>query len=95
MNIDTKHDLLKNFVTEQKLGQKNVQANIDQSMVASPEQKSMGDLQNGSTENQDQKKKKQKLGQTKKSLASSSEDNLDSLSAKIERDPLKLLKVLW
>jgi hypothetical protein len=91
--IDIKHDLFKNFLSQQKLGQKNVHANIDQSMVASPEQKSLGDLQNESQESKEQKKKNN-LIENKKLTKIILEEISSKKNHLIERDPMKLLKVL-
>lgn len=92
MNIDIKHDLLKNFQSDLKLGQKNVQTTIDQSMVAGAKQKSLGmDLQNDGLKNNDLKKKKKKqkiIKETKKN------EILKQQTDNVERDPIKLLNLL-
>lgn len=85
MNIDIKHDMLNFFLNEQNLGQKTAQTTVDQSAITSPEQKSLElDLQNEGSKNND--KKKYQDNKKKKQQPLSSSD-------KIERDPLKLLKI--
>ena len=93
MSIDLKNDLLKSFLSDQKLGKKAVSTTIDQSMISSAGQKSLGDLQNESLENNESKKfkakeKKDKELKLKKALE---DEKIKKEAVKIERDPLKLL----
>jgi hypothetical protein len=62
--------------------------------VAGPQQKSLGmDLQNESSENKDLKKKKKETLDKKNLLTVNNDDRLKEELVKIERDPVKLLKV--
>ena len=94
MNIDNKLNLPKNNVSENSLGKKNLHATIDQSMVASTEQKNVGmDL----PEDHGPDGKAKKKNKNKKILAKKSDDDealLKKDEKKIERDPLKLLRLL-
>lgn len=92
MNIDIKHDLLKAAISDKRTTNKNVQTTIDQTLVASTAQKSLGmDLQNESTENSGSTKKKAK--QKAKPKTAIKEDQSKKASVPIERDPMKLLKI--
>ena len=94
MNVDIKHDLLKNFLSDQKLGQKKLNTTIDQSMVASAEQKSLGmDPKDDGSKNNDHKMKKKKAALEAKKQQVLEDERLKKLSDKIERDPMKLLNL--
>ena len=91
MNIDGKLDLFKNFISENKLGKNNVQSNINQSMVASPEQKLLGmELPKESLKERLKREKKEKEMAAAKKAAEVVNPNKDK---KIERNPLALLKL--
>lgn len=98
MSIDVKHNLLKNFLSDQKLGQKNTQTSLDQTMMGT-QQKSLGmDLRNEGYKNNDPKNKnKNKNQKSEQQNENKKEDLIDEKlkqqSAKIERNPLVLLKV--
>ena len=57
MSIDVKHNLLKNFLSDQKLGQKNVQTSLDQSMMATQQKSLEMDHRNEGYKNNDPKNK--------------------------------------
>ena len=91
MNVDIKHDLLKNFLSSQMPGKQNVHTTIDQSMIAGPGSKSLGmDLQTENDKNNEKKKKKEKQ---KLEAAKALEANVKKQSILIVRDPSALLKL--
>ncbi len=94
MNIDNKNNLLlKSSIGENRFSQKNIESTIDDAMVASTNQKSLGMNLSSESEKHDQlkekEKKKEKLLQ-KQAL----EVQKKAYDAKIERDPMKLLRLL-
>ena len=91
MNIDGKLDLFKNFVSENKLGKNNVQSNINQSMVASPEQKLLGmELPKESLQEKLKREKKEKEMKAAKKAKEEIDPNKNKI---IERNPLALLRL--
>jgi hypothetical protein len=95
MNIDNKNPILKNFLTDQNIGKKSLKSTIDQSSISSTEQKALDlELRNQNEKSSHQKSKKEKKQSSK--LSQDNEKNKaidDSENQKIERDPMKLLKV--
>lgn len=92
MNIDLKHELLKNFLSDQKLGQKPINTAVGQSMVPGTAQKSLGNELLNESEKDDFKNKKKKSN--KQVMAEEKNEKQNAESKKIERDPLVLLKLL-
>lgn len=68
MNIDLKHDLLKNFICKNQLGNKTINTTIDQSMVASTEQKSLGMDSKTEDKKELEKRKKEKKKKRRKKI---------------------------
>ena len=94
MNIDLKHDLLKNFLgTLSPSGKKNLNTTIDQSMITAAYQKSLSmDLRN------ENEKSEKKFNKNKKRANLGCEQNLGFDLTKttpviIVRDPISLLKL--
>ena len=93
MNIDLKHDLLKNSFGQSLDGKKKLNTTIDQSMVAAADQKSLKmDLRN------ENEKAEKKIKKNKKKLNLDNEQNIlfelkKQESVPIVRDPMALLKL--
>ena len=94
MDIDLKHDLMKNFLGDMRSGQKHLKTTISNAMITSPEQKKLGmDLQNENFEKKEKEKKNKSKLIEKKILNSNNDDHLKNKNVKIERNPLILLKL--
>ncbi|MDD4972974.1 MAG: transporter substrate-binding domain-containing protein [Bacteriovorax sp.] len=102
MNIDIKHNLLKNFLSDQRTDQRNVQTSIDQSMMVKTEQKSLEmDLRHEGHKNNDPRKthkqKPNKINIEAKALLLKDivlqDEKLKQQLSQVKRNPLKLLKV--
>lgn len=94
MNIDLKHDLIKNFLgTPLSFGKKNLNTTLDQSMITAAYQKSLSmDLRN------ENEKSENKSNKNKKRSDLDCEQILDFDLTKttpviIVRDPISLLKL--
>jgi type III secretory pathway lipoprotein EscJ len=94
MNIDSKNLLLKASVSENKLAYKNIDVAIDQSSISSTSQKSL-DMESNKKEAEvlNLKNKKFQKKQSNKSTLSLAVEKED-FQNKIERDPMKLLKLI-
>jgi len=94
MNIDSKNLLLKASVSENKLAYKNIDVAIDQSSISSTSQKSL-DMESNKKEAEvlNLKNKKFQKKQSNKSTLSLAVEKAD-IQNKIERDPMKLLKLI-
>jgi hypothetical protein len=95
MDFDIKNNLLKSSVGEQRLSKKNVDATIDQSLIASTAQKNLNmemKDENGNPLDPKNKSKNKNRSQKKDSLLSEDKKKQQT-EVKIERDPLKLLKL--
>jgi len=95
MEFDIKNNLLKTTVGDNRLGQKNIKATIDDSLVTSMGQKNLDmDLEGEAStklkkEKQEQEKKKKNL-----KLAEDEKKSASQKKQEIVRDPIKLLKLL-
>ncbi len=96
MNLDIKHDLFKSLLSESKLSHKNINSTIDQSLVSSTAQKSLGmDLKNQEENNLLKKKKDKEDEKKKKKFLTDEEMRLQKdRSNQIVRDPMKLLNLI-
>lgn len=96
MNVDTKHPLLQNFLSDKSLGKHSLKNSLDQSSIASPEQKllDMG-LPHENSKNQSKKNKEneQKLAAKTKAQAIEKSNSSSAEKKLIERDPMKLLGI--
>lgn len=96
MNIDNKHPFLKSFLSEQSLNKQSLKSSIDQSSINSAGQKSLG--QQLPQNNEEQSSKKEQPSLKKKSLQLNADGEKNNLlkneKSKIERDPMKLLKIV-
>lgn len=96
MEFDIKNNLLKTTVGDNRLGQKNIKATIDDSLVTSMAQKNLDMNLDGEEakklkkENQEKEAKKKKA----RSLSSSEKETVAQKKQEIVRDPVKLLKLL-
>lgn len=94
MNVDTKHPLLQNFLSDKSLGKHSLKNDLGQS-IASPEQKllDMG-LPQENSKNQSKKKSDKEKKLTAKSQAEIEKEKMPNSEKKIiERDPMKLLGI--
>lgn len=93
MNIDPKHPLLKQFISENTSGKKmSTKSSLTQSMVMTAEQKNLDfELKNENEKSNTKKAKKKSLktNDNEKKL----ETHKNEEDHPIERDPLKLLKL--
>lgn len=97
MNIDAKNPLLKNFVSSNSngLGKQGMKSSIDQSSVASAEQRSLDlELRNQNEKGNSKKDKKESKSEEAKAQQVQIKDETKLLAEKdkIVRDPMKLLK---
>lgn len=100
MEFDIKNNLLKASVGENRLGQKNIKAAIDDSLVTQMAQKGLdmnleAALKKKNQENQDKEKTKNKMmaAASSKNQTQDSEHDQQTNQKKIVRDPLVLLKL--
>lgn len=96
MNVDIKHDLFKSVLSESKLSHKDINSTIDQSLVSSTAQKSLGmDLKDHDEKDFLKKKNDKENDKKKKKLLTDEEMRLEkNRSDKIVRDPIKLLNLI-
>lgn len=98
MEFDIKNNLLKTSVGENRLGQKSIKAAIDDSLVTQMAQKGLDmNLEKEASfqrkNKEDEEKKKNRMNASSSKNASQSQEQLKD-EKKIERDPMKLLKLL-
>lgn len=97
MNVDTKHPLLQNFLSDKSLGKHSLNKGLDQSSISSPEQKllDMG-LPQENSKNKARKNKENEQKEAVKTKANRVIENNNPTSSEkkiIERDPMKLLGI--
>lgn len=97
MEFDIKNNLLKASVGENRLGQKNIRAAIDDSMVTQMSQKGLDmNLEKDPSflKKKDDEKEKEKNKKKNLAAAGKPQSQQESDAKKIVRDPLVLLKLL-